>query len=99
MADYKISWSIAMPSPLQSLFGARPRDTVMTLIFLSVFVGALMAIFHISPPELYDMVIDTIERLLADRLYLVRQILRYFVYGLMVVVPIWLILRLINIVR
>jgi len=88
-----------MASPLQFIFGSRPRETVIWLIFSAILIGALMAIFHMNPFELYERVIDAIEELLADRLYLLRQIIRYFVYGLMVVIPIWIIMRLINLVR
>lgn len=88
-----------MASPLRVLLGNRPRETLIWIVFSAVFVGALMAMFHMNPVELFDHIIQTIEDLLADRLYLIRQILRYFVYGLMVVVPIWIIMRLINLVR
>lgn len=88
-----------MANPLQRLFGNNPRETLVRLIFLSILVGALMAIFRVTPIELFDIISDAIERLLADHFRLIRDIFRYFAYGAMIVVPIWLILRLINIVR
>ena len=42
---------------------------------------------------------NAIERLLADHFRLIRDIFRYFAYGMMIVVPIWVILRLVNLVR
>lgn len=88
-----------MANPLQRLFGTNPRETLIRLIFLSILVGALLAIFRVTPIEVFDMLGEAIERLLADHFRLIRDILRYFVYGAMIVVPIWLILRLINIIR
>ena len=88
-----------MANPLQRLFGNNPRETLVRLIFLSILVGALMAIFRVTPIELFDIISDTINRLLADHFRLIRDILRYFLYGAMIVVPIWLILRLINAIR
>ena len=88
-----------MSNPLQSLFGTRPRETLVRLIFLSILVGALMAIFRVTPIELFDIIGDAIERLLADHFRLIRDILRYFIYGAMIVVPIWVILRLVNLIR
>lgn len=88
-----------MTNSFQHLFGQNPRETLIRLIFLSIFVGALMAIFRVTPIELFDIVNETIERLLADHFRLIRDIFRYFVYGAMIVVPIWLVLRLINVIR
>ena len=88
-----------MANPLQRLFGYNPRETVVRLVFLSILVGALMAIFRVTPLELYDIISNAIERLLADHFRLIRDIFRYFVYGAMIVVPNWLILRLLNAIR
>lgn len=88
-----------MANPLYRLFGNNPRETLVRLIFLSILVGALMAIFRVTPPELFDALSATIERLIADHFHLVRDIIRYFAYGAMIVVPIWLILRLVNLIR
>jgi hypothetical protein len=88
-----------MANPLQRLFGTRPRETLLRLVFLSILVGALLAIFRITPFELVDLVIEGVERLLSDHFRLIRDIFRYFVYGAMIVVPIWLILRMINAIR
>lgn len=88
-----------MANPLQRLFGTNPRETLVRLIFLSILVGALMAIFHVTPFEVINMISDAVERLLADHFRLIRDIVRYFVYGAMIVIPIWLILRILNAIR
>lgn len=88
-----------MSTSLQQLFGNNPRETLVRLIFLSILAGALMAIFRVTPFEVINMISDTIEQLLADHFRLIRDIFRYFIYGAMIVVPIWLILRIVNAVR
>jgi Family of unknown function (DUF6460) len=83
-----------MSPNLQHFLGGPPGPVVAKLIFLSLLVGAFMAFLGITPVALFDRVGSMIRGLLDLGLDSVREVGRWFVYGAMVVLPLWLLSRL-----
>lgn len=79
---------------LSRLLGGPPGAVIAKLIFMSILVGAFLSLFGLTPPDLIRGVKALIDRILDLGFGAVREILRYLVYGAVIVVPIWLLLRL-----
>lgn len=78
------------------IFGGNPLGVALRLAVLSVIVGIVMSALDIRPNEILLSL-----RLLAQRIYNLgfgafEGILNYLLLGAVVVVPIWLIARLIT---
>jgi hypothetical protein len=76
--------------------GGSPLAVLARLILVSVLVGVILAALGLDP---FDIV-RSIERLIRSIWDMgfdaVRWLWRYFLLGAVIVIPIWLILRLIN---
>ena len=80
----------------KQLFGGNPVAVLVRLVILSIVVGIVLSALNIQPQEILQSI-----RLLGQRIYdlgfgAVRGTLGYLVLGAAVVVPIWLITRLIG---
>ena len=85
-----------MSSNLQHWLGGSPAAVLVKLIFLSLIVGMFMAFLGLTPMALIDRVMQAIRSVFDLGFDAVRDILRYVVYGAVIVVPIWLIARLVR---
>lgn len=81
---------------VSGFLGGSPVSVVVRLVFLSVLVGAAMAFLDITPVGLYDSAARFVRRLVANGFAVIGDVGMWLVYGAMVVVPIWLVLRLLN---
>lgn len=80
----------------ERLFGGNPLGVILRLAVLSIIVGVVMSALDITPRDLVWRL-----RLFVQRLYdlgfgAVEQVLGYLVLGAVVVVPIWVIARLVG---
>ncbi|HET7715114.1 MAG TPA: DUF6460 domain-containing protein [Bauldia sp.] len=83
-----------MGDTLTRFLGGSPGKIAIQLIAMSFIVGILLSVLGVSP---YD-ILNGLERLIL-RIYnlgfdTIEWIIRYFLLGAVVVIPIWLILRL-----
>lgn len=83
----------------ERLFGGNPMGVIVRLIVLSVVVGIVFSALGIRPENLVWHV-----RLLLRRIYdlgfgAIGSLIDYFLLGALVVVPIWLVMRLLGAVR
>ena len=69
---------------------------VLRLIVVSFVVGIVLETFGFNPVTLFDEAVRMVKRLIEFGLTDVRQVGHILVTGAMVVVPIWLVLRLLN---
>lgn len=81
---------------LNRFLGGSPAAVVARLFFLSLVVGALLMWLDIRPWDIFR----AIERL-ADRLWnlgfdAIREVAEYVVAGAVIVVPLWLLSRLLS---
>ncbi len=81
---------------VSGFLGGSPVSVLARLVFLSVLVGAAMAFLDITPVGLYESVARFVRRLIANGFAVLGDVGMWFVYGAMVVAPVWLILRILN---
>ena len=78
------------------ILGGSPLAVAGRLVLVSILVGVILSVLGLDP---FDIV-DSIERL-ARTLWnmgfdVVRYLWRYFLLGAVIVIPIWIIVRLVN---
>lgn len=81
---------------MERFFGGNPLAVMVRLIIMSVIVGIVLAALGLSPLEL----IEGLQRL-AIRIYdmgfgAVEWALQYFLLGAVIVIPVWLLSRLLS---
>ena len=78
------------------IFGGSPLAVLGRLILVSILVGVILSVLGLDP---FD-IIHSIERLVRNIWNMgfdaVRWLWRYFLLGAVIVIPIWLIMRLVN---
>lgn len=84
-----------MPDPrLQRALGGSPLGVIVKLIFLSLIVGALMAFLGLTPRSLFSA-LETFVRGVWNMGYdAIREVGQWILAGAIVVVPVWLIVRM-----
>lgn len=81
---------------MHDFFGGPPLSVVLKLVFLSLLVGAFLAFLDITPMELGDRVVRALRSLFGLSFDTIRDVGRWILYGAMIVVPIWLISRIVK---
>jgi hypothetical protein len=83
-------------NPLTRFFGGKPASVLIKLVILSVVVGAFLSWTGLSPLSLLYGLDNLVRELVGTGWDAVRNVGVYALYGAVVVVPIWLISRLIS---
>lgn len=81
---------------VSGLIGGSPAAVVLRLLVVSFVVGLILAMFGFDPETVYDSIVRGVRRLIEFGLTDFRQIARIFLTGAIVVLPIWLVLRLLD---
>ena len=76
--------------------GGSPVAVLLRLIVVSFVVGFLLDAFGLDPATLIDEVARTARRIIEYGFSDLRQFGRMLLTGAMVVVPVWIILRLLD---
>jgi len=84
---------------MHDFLGGSPLSTLVKLIFLSLLVGAFLAFLNVTPFELADRILQMLRALFGLSFDAVRDVGRWVVYGALIVVPIWLVGRLLKAAR
>lgn len=81
---------------LDRFFGGSPAWVAVRLILLSIVIGVLLSALGLDPWN----IVESVERLIRWLYNLgwdaVEWIWRYFILGAVLVIPIWLIVRLVR---
>ncbi|MGA0597155.1 DUF6460 domain-containing protein [Enterovirga sp. CN4-39] len=85
-----------MGASLQRIFGGSPIAVLFKLLFLSLVIGAIMAGFGFTPTTLPNRVVAAVQSVLNLGFDAFRNAGAYILTGAMVVVPIWLLMRLMS---
>jgi len=83
-------------SPLTRFLGDTPGRTIVKLAVLSLIVGIVMSALNFTPIELWYALRDFAHWLYDLGYEAFARIGIYFVWGAMVVVPIFLLMRVLN---
>jgi hypothetical protein len=83
-------------SNLNRFLGGSPGSVLAKLIFLSLLVGAFLAFLDITPFGLIEGLFDWIGSVLDLSLETVKEVGLWILYGAVIVVPLWLLSRLLG---
>lgn len=84
----------ASRSGLERLLGDRPGSLAIKLLLISLFVGFVMTALGFSAADLAYGVVQMVRDTIKDGGAVFRQLGAYVLTGAAIVVPVWLILRL-----
>lgn len=79
---------------LSRFLGGSPAQVVLRLVFLSFVVGIVLSALNLDPLDLVDMMVAFVERLWDMGFHAIGRLGSYLVIGAIVVVPIWLLTRI-----
>lgn len=88
-----------MSEPVNRFLGDTPGRTLVRLLIISFVVGIVMSALGLSPAELWYKLQNLVISLYELGFEAIWRIAKYFVWGAMVVVPIFLIMRLLKFSR
>ncbi len=87
----------APPDPLLTrLFGGSPFAVLLRLLLMSLVAGAMLVWLDIHPQEIFRALDRFVQRIWLMGFDAVREVASYVLVGAMIVVPVWLIMRLMN---
>lgn len=89
----------AMTNRVDSFLGDSAGRTIIKLAIISLVVGVILSALNITPWEVWDAIRQFFINLYELGFDALWSIGRYFVYGAIVVVPIFLIMRFLKLGR
>jgi hypothetical protein len=83
-------------TPLNRFLGGPPGSVFLRLVFVSLIVGAFLMWLDIRPIDVFRTINDLINRIWGLGFDAIRVVADYILAGAVIVVPVWLVLRLMN---
>lgn len=77
-------------------FGGSPLSVVFRLVLLSILIGFVLHAFGFNPFNILESIRSLIEALWNMGFDAINWLWRYFLLGAVIVVPIWLVVRVVN---
>jgi hypothetical protein len=84
------------PSEVERFLGGSPSSVAVRLLFLSLIVGFFLVWLDIRPIDVLNGLRGVVERFWAMGFGAIRDVAEYVVAGAAIVIPVWLVLRLLN---
>jgi hypothetical protein len=81
---------------LSRFFGGPPLSVIFGLILLSIVVGVILAVLGLDPLNLMRSIEQLVRAIWDMGFDAVVWLWRYFLLGALIVVPIWLVMRLVR---
>lgn len=81
---------------INRFFGGEPLSVFFRLVLLSILIGVVLSAFGLDPFNIVESVLRIIRRIWEMGFDAIAWVWRYFLLGAVIVVPIWLIMRLVN---
>lgn len=85
-----------MSNGLERFLGGSAGAVLVKLLFVSLLVGAVMAMLGISPTALVRGVVDLAQRLVDAGFAAIGEIGWWLISGALIVVPVFLLMRLLK---
>jgi hypothetical protein len=85
-----------MASSLERFFGGSPLAVIGKLILLSVLIGVVLSALGLDPWNIVTSIERLIRQIWDMGFDAIRWLWQYFLLGAVLVIPIWLILRLVR---
>src|SRR5438477_2355412 len=83
-------------SYLTRFFGGPPLSVIFRLLLLSILVGVVLEVLGLDPWNIIDSLRTLVLRIWDMGFDVVRWLWRYLLLGAAVVLPVWLIMRLVR---
>ena len=80
-------------------FGGPPLSVIFRLVLLSILIGVILEVLGLDPWNVIDSLRRLILRIWDMGFDAVRWLWRYLLLGAALVVPVWLVMRLMGIAR
>src|SRR5262245_21496378 len=80
-------------------FGGPPLSVIFRLILLSILIGVILQVLGLDPWNIIDSLRRLVLRVWDMGFDAVRWVWRYLLLGAVVVVPIWLVVRLMRVAK
>ena len=81
---------------LTRFFGGRPLSVIFRLLLLSILVGVILEVLGLDPWNIIESLRRLVARVWDMGFEAVRWLARYLVLGAVIVLPIWLIVRVVR---
>jgi Family of unknown function (DUF6460) len=81
---------------LTRFLGGLPGAVFLRLVFVSLIVGAFLMWLDIRPVDIFRGITDLINRIWDLGFDAIRVVADYILAGAVIVIPVWLVLRLMN---
>lgn len=89
-------WQEQNGTTLRRFLGGSPLAVLVKLILVSFVVGALLMWLRITPADVFDEMSALVGRLYNLGFRSLRDFGTYIVAGAVIVVPVWLVIRLLS---
>ncbi len=83
-------------SALQRFLGGSPAAVFVRLLFVSLIVGVFLMWLDIRPGEIFYALERFVGRIWNLGFESIREVMSYIIAGAVLVVPVWLVIRLLN---
>ena len=80
-------------------FGGSPLGVFVRLVILSIIVGVLLAALGVDPWNIWRSIESLARRIMSMGFEAIEWVWRYFLLGAVIVIPIWVIVRLLRVSR
>ncbi len=81
---------------MKNILGASPRASIVKFIILSICVGAFLAWSGFTPRSLLFALQRGFEDVFGVGFDALKNIFQYFLYGAVIVLPIWVLTRVLG---
>jgi len=81
---------------MTKVFGGSPLAVMARLVLVSILVGVVLAALGLDPFDIVRSVQRMIRSIWNMGFDAIRWIWRYFLLGAVIVIPIWIIMRIVN---
>ncbi len=88
-----------MSESVNRFLGDTPGRTAVKLVVISFVVGIIMSALNFTPYEVWEAIRDFFIRLYDLGFEAVYRIAKYFLWGALVVIPIFFVLRILRMGR
>ncbi len=78
---------------MERFFGGSPAAVILQLAIASVIIGVVLSFFGFNPNDLYEAIVRLWHWISFD---ILEKVLRYLVLGAIIVVPLWLLSRILS---
>jgi hypothetical protein len=83
-------------SALNRFLGGSPASVFLRLLFVSLIVGAFLMWLDIRPLDIFRGLQQLVDRIWSLGFDAIREVADYVLAGAVIVVPVWLVMRLMN---